>query len=63
MTDAFPMQSDSKIRSEIRLSQSSDQHGEKSINRDDQDMARLGKRQELRVGDFHTSMRAVDAGG
>ncbi|EXJ61484.1 uncharacterized protein A1O5_11800 [Cladophialophora psammophila CBS 110553] len=50
MADAFAMKSGGKFASEIHHSRSSssEQHGEKSVNRDEQEMARLGKRQELR---------------
>ncbi|OAP59078.1 hypothetical protein AYL99_06376 [Fonsecaea erecta] len=49
MADAFALKSGGKFTSEIHHSRSSsEQNGEKSVNRDEQEMARLGKRQELR---------------
>lgn len=51
MADAYAMKSSSKFASEIQHSRtsSSENNGEKSVNRDEAEMAKLGKRQELRV--------------
>ncbi|ETI28184.1 hypothetical protein G647_00633 [Cladophialophora carrionii CBS 160.54] len=49
MVETYAMKSGSKIASEMHHSRSSsDQHGAKSVDRDEEEMARLGKRQELR---------------
>ena len=54
MADTYAMKSGNKFAAEIhhsRTSSSDDAQnvGDKSVNRDEQEMARLGKRQELRV--------------
>jgi hypothetical protein len=52
MADSYAMKSGSKYASEIHHSRTSSEiarNVEKSADRDEQEMARLGKRQELRV--------------
>lgn len=56
MGDSYAMKSGSKYASEIHHSRTSSEMArnvEKSVDRDEQEMARLGKRQELRVGMQH----------
>lgn len=50
MADKYAMKSGSKMTSDAF----SEEHGQESIDRDKQEMARLGKRQELRVS-YHSS--------
>jgi hypothetical protein len=62
MAQVYAMKSGSKFASEINQSRTSSSDGAqppgmKSINRDDEEMAKLGKRQELRV-----SNRMLDFG-
>ena len=58
MAQSYAMKSGSKFVSEIHHSRSSFDDagtpGIKSINRDDEEMAKLGKRQELRVSNCET---------
>lgn len=57
MAQLYAMKSGSKFASEINHSRTSSSDdasppGMKSINRDDEEMAKLGKRQELRVSNL-----------
>jgi hypothetical protein len=65
MAQSFAMKNGSKFASEIHHSRSSSSDdaghpGMKSANRDDEEMAKLGKRQELRVSNYGSTVKCVE---